>query len=289
MLVLALDTSTPAITAGVVELLLPHQMTPPHQLTPHPVTPHPGTQQDSDAGLQDPVRLLAEDVAVDPFGHAEKLLPLIIAALTSAGRSLAELDAVVVGLGPGPFTGLRVGIVTAASLGDALGVPVHGVPSHDGLARSVPARNAPARSTPAPAPAPSVDGTPALLVVTDARRREVYLSGYAPGGRRVFGPAVLAPAAVDPSAILGSAAQDGFRVVGAGIGLVPVLEQQQLADPGSLSRGLVLAAGRELVTGAIPGPLVPLYLRRPDVAEPSAPKSTLNAAATLNAQIGGRR
>lgn len=279
MLVLALDTSTPAITAGVVELLLPHQLTP----------------GDLDAGLQDPVRLLAEDVAVDPFGHAEKLLPLITAALTSAGRSLAELNAVVVGLGPGPFTGLRVGVVTAASLGDALGVPVHGVPSHDGLARSVPALAAPAPAGPVPAthgpagPVPFVDCTPALLVVTDARRREVYLSGYAPGGRRAFGPSVLAPAAVDPLAILGSAAEDGFRVVGAGVGLVPVLEKQQVADPGSLSRGLVLAAGRELVTGAIPGPLVPLYLRRPDVAEPSAPKSTLNVAATPNAQTGGRR
>jgi tRNA threonylcarbamoyl adenosine modification protein YeaZ len=230
------------------------------------------------------VRVLAEDVAVDPFGHAEKLLPLVTAALASAGRGLDELDAVVVGLGPGPFTGLRVGIVTAASLGDALGVPVHGVPSHDGLARSIGARTDPAASGPAASgPAASGDGTPAVLVVTDARRREVYLSGYATGGRRVFGPAVLAPAAVDPSAILGSAAQDGFWVVGAGVELVSVLQQQQVADPGSLSRGLVLAAGRELVTGAIPGPLVPLYLRRPDVAEPSAPKSTLNA------RTGGRR
>ena len=44
-----------------------------------------------------------------------------------AGRTLRDLDAVVVGLGPGPFTGLRVGIATAAALGDGLGVPVHGV------------------------------------------------------------------------------------------------------------------------------------------------------------------
>lgn len=267
MLVLALDTSTPAITAGVVELLLPHQLTPPHQPTPpHQFSLRPasavGAQDDRDA-RSDPVRVLAEQVALDPFGHAEKLLPLVTAALASAGRTLAQLDALVVGLGPGPFTGLRVGIVTAASLGDALDIPVHGVPSHDGLARSI---------------VTAAGAVPAALVVTDARRREVHVSGYAAGGRRIFGPAVLAPAAVDPAAIFGSPTVPGaeFLLIGAGVPLVPMFAQRSVAQPGSLSRGLVMAAGRELVTGVVPGPLEPLYLRRPDVSEPSAPKSTLN-------------
>ena len=72
-------------------------------------------------------------------------MPLAREALDAAGHTLRGLDAVVVGLGPGPFTGLRVGIATAAALGDGLGIPVHGVPSHDGLARSLqPAARRPA-------------------------------------------------------------------------------------------------------------------------------------------------
>ena len=80
----------------------------------------------------EPLTVLAEHTADDPFAHAERLMPLARAALAEADRRPAELDAVVVGLGPGPFTGLRVGIATAAALGDGLGIPVHGVPSHDG-------------------------------------------------------------------------------------------------------------------------------------------------------------
>ena len=278
MLVLALDTSTPAIAAGVVELLLPHELMTVHR---------------EPAAAADPVQVLAEDAVVDAFGHAEKLLPLVTAVLARAGRSLAQLDAVVVGLGPGPFTGLRVGIVTAASLGDALGIAVHGVPSHDGIALSVTA------SVPAPE-AQSADGADTgaagLLVVTDARRREVYVSGYAPPpvlatgagapgpatsvGRRVFGPAVLTPAAVAEHdqvlAVLAGTPHGQARVTGPGVALVPSLQQYVLVEPGSAARGLVLAAARELLTGAVPGPLVPLYLRRPDVTEPAAPKSTLN-------------
>ena len=105
-------------------------------------------------------------------------MPLAREALDDAGHTLRDLDAVVVGIGPGPFTGLRVGIATAAALGDALDIPVHGVPSHDGLARSL-------------RPLPGD-----LLVVTDARRREVYLSAYRGDGHRAVGPLVLAPAAV---------------------------------------------------------------------------------------------
>ena len=80
---------------------------------------------------------MAQESLTDPFAHAERLMPLAHQALTGAGITLAELDAVVVGLGPGPFTGLRVGVATAAALGDGLAIPVHGVPSHDGLARAL--------------------------------------------------------------------------------------------------------------------------------------------------------
>ena len=126
MLVLAVDTSTPSVTAGVVRLRRPHEIV---------------AALEAGAVLGDPAsrpgELLAEQSVTDPYAHAERLMPLTLAALAEAGHGLKELDAVVVGLGPGPFTGLRVGIATAAALGDGLGIGVHGVPSHDGLARSL--------------------------------------------------------------------------------------------------------------------------------------------------------
>ncbi len=230
MLVLVLDTSTPVVTAGVVVLRRPHELV-----------------AELDAGrTPEPVTVVAEHTVDSPFAHAEQLIPLARRALGEAGNTLRDLDAVVVGLGPGPFTGLRVGIATAAALGDALDLPVHGVPSHDAIARTV-------RSE------------AGLLVVTDARRREVYLSGYAAGGRRIRGPEVLAPAAV---------VTDAGAVTGAGAPLVAALGLPVLAAIAPLSAGLAGCAVPGLLTGAVPGPLTPLYLRRPD-AVPPKPRTVL--------------
>ena len=202
----------------------------------------------------------------DSFAHAERLMPLAKAALAATGQTVKDLDAVVVGLGPGPFTGLRVGIATAAALGDGLDIPVHGVPSHDGTARSL-------------ASALSLKAPGQLLVVTDARRREVYLSAYRSDGGRVLGPTVVAPAhlpallaehGVAPDYVTGSGAPllDAYR----GAGFDPVLIDS--ADVAK-SLGLVERAAIALLTGAVPGPLTPLYLRRPDATEPGARKSVL--------------
>ena len=235
MLVLTVDTATAAVTAGLVELLGPHEIA-------------------AGADGAAPLRVLAEHSVDDAFAHAERLLPLARAALSDAARGFPDIDAVVVGLGPGPFTGLRVGIATAAALGDALDVPVHGVPSHDAMARVVAA------------------STPDLAVVTDARRREVYVSAYDSRGRRLLGPLVVSPAALP--AVL---AEDSVRprtLTGAGAGLVagvldlPVAEQER-----PLSAGLVECAAVALLTGAVPGPLRPLYLRRPDATVPAARRS----------------
>ena len=134
MLVLALDTATPAVTAGVVEVTATATAT------------------------------RSTRVTRDARKHGELLLPGVLAACAEAGVALPDVDAVVVGVGPGPFTGLRVGMVTAAALGDALGVAVHGVCSLDAIAAEVAAEVAAEGAGP---------GGP-LLVVTDARRREVY-------------------------------------------------------------------------------------------------------------------
>ena len=250
MLVLALDTSTPSVTAGVVRLRRPHEI----------VAALEAGAELGDASSR-PGELLAEQSVTDPYAHAERLMPLVMAALAETGNGLEELNAIVVGLGPGPFTGLRVGIATAAALGDGLGIAVHGVPSHDGTARAL-----------EPLPGP-------LLVVTDARRREVYLSAYRADGSKALGPLVVAPAAV-PQLLADHDAACAF-ITGSGSTLLDpfrspsfnpaVLESADTAR----SLGLVERAAVALLTGVVPGPLTPLYLRRPDATEPGARKSVL--------------
>lgn len=202
-LVLALDTSTPAVTAGIVR--------------------------------REDLCVLAQRVTVDARAHAERLTPNVLAALADAGLAMADLDAVVVGCGPGPFTGLRAGMATAAAYGHALGIPVHGVCSLDAI---------------------GVHTTGDALVVTDARRREVYWARYR-DGVRTGGPGVDAPADVDlggAQAVAGSpdhAAMFGLPVCGP-------------AHP--TPAGLVAPVGDWRDD---PAPLVALYLRRPD-AKPLA-------------------
>ena len=195
-LVLAIDTATPAVTAGIV----------------------------------DGSGVLAERVSIDARAHAERITPNVLAALADAGRTMADLGAVVVGCGPGPFTGLRVGMATAAAYGHALGIPVYGVCSLDGIGGQT---------------------TGETLVVTDARRREVYWARYR-DGVRIDGPAVSAPADVDPGSAQSVAGSPDHA---APFGL-PCREPLY-----PTAAGLVAA-----VTdwSQPPAALVPLYLRRPD-------------------------
>lgn len=225
MLVLAIDTSTPAVTAGMVRL--------------------------DDAGLP---RLVAERVTVDALAHAELLAPQLRQLLADA-----RPDALVCGAGPGPFTGLRVGMVTAAALGDGLGIPVHGVCSLDALASDITVTANGGR----------------VLVATDARRREVYWAVYQ-DGRRLDGPHVQRPAEL--ATLL---AELGVRAAaGAGAEQYADLLGLPLLPPRHPSPvGLVAVAAEVLRAGAQPQPLVPLYLRRPDAAEPRAPKRVTAAHA----------
>lgn len=197
-LVLALDTSTPAVTAGIVR--------------------------------REDLSVLAQRVTVDARAHAERLTPNVVGALADAGLSMADLDAVVVGCGPGPFTGLRAGMATAAAYGHALGIPVHGVCSLDAI---------------------GVRTAGDTLVVTDARRREVYWARYR-DGIRTGGPGVDAPADVDPGT---ARAVAGSPEHAAKFGL-PVREPVYPTPA-----GLVAAVGD---WSDHPAPLVALYLRRPD-------------------------
>lgn len=214
MLVLAIDTATPEVVTGIVE-----------------VTVETGQ-----------VVIRAQRSEVTTRGHAEILTTRILECLEEAGLARSDLDAVVVGQGPGPFTGLRVGLATGAAFGDALGLPVHGVCSLDGIA----------------AQATDVDS---LLVVTDARRREVYWARYS-AGVRTHGPDVMAPAE------LGSKLAGEKIDASAGSPSHTSLYDYPILTPTAPTTvGLVAVALPDLRAGVAPKPLIPLYLRRPDAVE----------------------
>jgi tRNA threonylcarbamoyl adenosine modification protein YeaZ len=183
--VLAIDTATPAVIAAVL-------------------------RRESSGDIA----LLAQRITVDAHAHAERLTPNVVAAVADAGITMDNIDAVVVGCGPGPFTGLRVGMATAAAYGHALDVPVYGVCSLDAIGGQT---------------------TGDVLVITDARRREVYWARYR-DGVRIDGPDVDAQADIPT---------DGAELVA-------------FAQPSPA--GLIAA----VEDWSYPRPLIPLYLRRPD-------------------------
>lgn len=199
--ILAIDTSTAAVVAGVVRR--------------------------SDAGA---IEVLAQRISHERNAHAELLTPNVLTAVADAGLTLAVVDAVVVGCGPGPFTGLRVGMATAATFGHALGIPVHGVCSLDAI---------------------GVRTEGEVIVLTDARRREVYWARYR-DGVRVDGPGVAAP---DDVPVAGAQWVAGSPPQGEWFGLT------RTGDEVPSPAGLVSAVAE---WDAEPDPLVPLYLRRPD-------------------------
>lgn len=205
MLLLAFDTATAAITAAV----------------------HDGTS------------VIGEASATGAMAHGEQLAPTIRDALAQAGATMADLTDVAVGVGPGPFTGLRVGVVTALTLGSTLGITTHGVCTLDVIAADV-----------------SCDTE--FLVATDARRKEVYWARYSAAGVRLDGPHVLAPADV-------ASQWPDLPTFGPGAALyADVLSGGADASPRGAALAELVASGRHLDL-----PLEPLYLRRPD-ARPRA-------------------
>ncbi|MBP2416496.1 tRNA (adenosine(37)-N6)-threonylcarbamoyltransferase complex dimerization subunit type 1 TsaB [Microlunatus capsulatus] len=184
----------------------------------------------------------------DRRAHVEQLTPLVQRCLADAGLRPADVDQLVVGLGPGPFTGLRVGIVTAQVLASALRRPWRGVCSLDVLARQHVLEHRDAD-----------DVGRAFVVATDARRREVYWARYDADGTRVEGPRVSAPGEVPRLPVVGPAAD-----------LYPDLLDGVLG-PRTLDAGVLAAHGPDLPDAG----REPLYLRRPDAAEPTRRKSVL--------------
>ena len=193
----------------------------------------------------------ASATVLDARGHSEHVAPLVQRCLATAGRTPADVTDVVVGNGPGPFTGLRVGIVTGLVFGHARGIPVHGVCSLDALAADA---------------APLV-GRGELLVATDARRKEVYWARYAvePLGspapeafvtRRLTDPAVDRPADL-PEELR------ALPTAGRGPVLFPDLFPHAIGVLDVQAASLAALAERGLGDGE-QMPVEPLYLRRPD-------------------------
>lgn len=212
MLILAFDTATPAITVAV----------------------------------HDGVQVVAEESAVDARRHGELLSVFIDQALRSAGVTPASLTDIAVGTGPGPYTGLRTGLVTARVLGATLDVPVDGICTLDVIATS----------------AAGAAGGREFLVATDARRKELYWARYSAFGQRVTGPEV-SPAAELPA---------GLPVAGEGARLYPELVEQALEPAYPSAAWLAALAAERIAAGTPPAPPQPLYLRRPDARQPGRPK-----------------
>ncbi|WP_182524493.1 tRNA (adenosine(37)-N6)-threonylcarbamoyltransferase complex dimerization subunit type 1 TsaB [Nocardioides dongkuii] len=180
-----------------------------------------------------------------PMKHGEQLAPLLAEALDRAGIVRQDLTAIAVGVGPGPFTGLRVGLVTARTLAHVLEVPVYGVCSLDVLAVE--------------AAGSGLLGDTDFAVATDARRKEVYLATYAASGERLAGPVVDKPAAL----------ATGVPVVGEGAVLYPDAFPHATGPTRPSAGWLARAVAEELAEIVDPDPL---YLRRPDAETPRPPK-----------------
>ncbi len=186
-------------------------------------------------------RVVATWESGDAMRHGEQLGPGIERVLADAGAISRDVTAVAVGVGPGPFTGLRVGLVTARTLAFALDIPVYGVCTLDVLA------------------AEAIDaGLEDLVVATDARRKEVYLARYS-GGVRVDGPEVGRPA--DLASDLPAAGRGAEMYADHFPGHTGPL------DPSAAV--LARAVHEERFELLDPEPL---YLRRPDAVAPGAPK-----------------
>ncbi|MGW6141995.1 tRNA (adenosine(37)-N6)-threonylcarbamoyltransferase complex dimerization subunit type 1 TsaB [Streptomyces sp. NPDC055144] len=208
MLLLALDTATPAVTVA----------------------------------LHDGSSVVAASSQVDARRHGELLLPAVDRVLAEAGVRLDAVTGIVVGVGPGPYTGLRVGLMTADTFGLALGVPVHGLCTLDGLAYAA-----------------EVDGP--FVVATDARRKEVYWARYEDARTRVTEPAVDRPADIAEQVA-------GLPAVGAGAVLYPDTFPDARAPENVSAAALAALAAEKLGAGEELEAPRPLYLRRPDAQVP---------------------
>jgi tRNA threonylcarbamoyl adenosine modification protein YeaZ len=188
-------------------------------------------------------RVLATATVADQMAHVEELMPLVSECVDAAAVRVADLGQLIVGVGPGPFTGLRVGVVTARMLSYVLRIGLRGVCSLDVLA------------------AQFLGESPGEFVVaTDARRREVYWARYSPLGVRLGEPRVSRPSDLPRLPVIGPAAD------------LYADQLQAVPGPRSMDPAVLATTGATLPDAGHE----PLYLRHPDATELTRPKSVLH-------------
>jgi len=184
--------------------------------------------------------VLTQSQAVDHGMQGELTAELISKVVIDSGLEISEITDVVVGVGPGPFTGLRVGLVTAEVFAHARQIPIHGICSLDAVA---------------------FEYAKPCVVVTDARRKELYWARYE--GIRIGEPQVSKPEEL-------ATQFPDTEFVGPGAQIYPDVISGQVMElkAGSLAK-LFASGSAQLVS------VSPMYLRKPDAVEPTTRKSVL--------------
>ena len=183
---------------------------------------------------------LTQSQAVDHGMQGELTADLISQVVTKSGLAIAEITDLVVGVGPGPFTGLRVGLVTASVFAHAREIPIHGICSLDAIA---------------------FDYEKPCVVVTDARRKELCWARYE--GQRIDEPQVS-----KPEDLLAQFPSSEF--VGPGAQLYPDVISGKVLELKAGSLAKLFASGTAQLVD-----VSPMYLRKPDAVEPTNRKSVL--------------
>ena len=191
--------------------------------------------------------LAAQSIEMDR-GHAEALVPMIAQVMQSAGLEFNELDRIVTTIGPGSFTGLRVGIAAARGIALAAGKPVVGVSTLDALT----------------APFSTESETVPIVAALDARHGNFYLQMVGAGGRKLVSPRV-----VNVEQALQSCAIGLVRIIGSGANLLasrwpsPNVPAPILVDPRS-APDIIWVARLGAKADPEKSRAKPLYLKAPD-------------------------
>lgn len=210
------------------------------------------------AALRAGGRIVAERSAGMDRGHAEALMPMVAevmaASASACPRGFADLDLIAVTVGPGAFTGVRIGLAAAGAMAAAAGIPAVGLTTLEVVAAAQPPLDRP------------------LLVVLDAKRADVYCQLFAPGGAPMSAPEAVLPAEIParlppgPLALAGDGAAPVAAALEAAGRDFLRLHGHDRPEAAVLAR---LAAERWRGGPPPPGaPLRPLYLRAPDVSPP---------------------
>jgi len=198
-------------------------------------------------------------------GHAEALMPMLVETMAEAGESLRALSAVGVTVGPGAFTGIRIGLAAARGIGLATGTPVVGITTFAAVAEAVSKTELIGHR---------------LLVILDSKRGDVFVQEFTADRGLVGSPEILPPDRVRQRLASGA-----FILAGDGLGIVrPHLDAADLAVSYSSADGPVDAANVARVTARSAAqrtglPPTPLYLRAPEVRPSSAPAAAFGSVA----------